>query len=209
MFNFNSKEDKFYTKFSEQANNVVKGAKVLKSFLEENNNSKIYAQEIQNLEHEGDKIVHDIIKELNDSFVTPIDREDIYDITKRMDDIIDNIESILHRFIMFNIDESTKESKVFADFLIKATDEIVSLLGLLNNMNKNLKEISDRIIAVNRIENEADVFFRQVVGELFRQENPNALEVVKWKDVYQMFENAIDACEAVVNIIGGVVMKNA
>lgn len=209
MFNFNSKEDKFYTKFSEQANNVVKGAKVLKSFLEENNNSKIYAQEIQNLEHEGDKIVHDIIKELNDSFVTPIDREDIYDITKRMDDIIDNIESILHRFIMFNISESTKESKVFADFLIKATEEIVSLLGLLNNMNKNLKEISDRIIAVNRIENEADVFFRQVVGELFRQENPNPLEVVKWKDVYQMFENAIDACEAVVNIIGGVVMKNA
>ena len=149
------------------------------------------------------------MKELNISFVTPIDREDIYDITKRMDDIIDNIESILHRFIMFNISESSEEAKIFADFLIKATEEIVALMGLLSGMNKNVKEISDRIIAVNRIENEADVFFREVVGKLFRNESLGALEVIKWKDVYQMYENAIDACEAVVNIIGGVVMKNA
>lgn len=209
MFNFSPKEDKFYTKFSQQANNVVKGAKVLREFLNEIDKATIYAQEIQNLEHEGDKIVHDIMKELNISFVTPIDREDIYDITKRMDDIIDNIESILHRFIMFNISESSEEAKIFADFLIKATEEIVALMELLSGMNKNVKEISDRIIAVNRIENETDVFFREVVGKLFRNESLGALEVIKWKDVYQMYENAIDACEAVVNIIGGVVMKNA
>lgn len=211
MFNFSSKEDKFYKKFSEQADNVVKGAKVLQDFLNnyDIDNSTVYAQSIQSLEHDGDKIVHDIIKELNNAFVTPIDREDIYDITKRMDDIIDNIESILHRFIMFNISKSTEESKIFCDFVIKATEEIVGLMPLLNNMNKNLKDISDRIIAVNRIENEADVFFRKVVGELFRKEGIEPLEVVKWKDIYQMFENGIDACEAVVNIIGGVVTKNA
>ncbi|MGL5616668.1 MAG: DUF47 domain-containing protein [Sarcina sp.] len=210
MFNFGPKEDKFYRKFSEQATNVVEGAKVLKEFLDNDiKDSTVYAQKIQNLEHEGDKIVHEIMKELNNAFVTPIDREDIYDITKRMDDIIDNIESILHRFIMFNVTKSTEESKIFCNFVISATEEIVKLMALLNNMNKNLKEISDKIIAVNRIENEGDVFFREVVGKLFRDENIEALEVMKWKDIYHMFENAIDACEAVVNIIGGVVMKNA
>lgn len=211
MFNLNPKEDKFYTMFVDQAKNVLEGSKVLAEFLNTMENKSVYAQEIQKLEHEGDKIVHKIIEELNNSFVTPIDREDIYAVTKKMDDIIDHTESILHSFIMFNIKECTEEAKVFADFIVEASKEIVELTQVLGSMHKTKenKIISEKIIAVNRIENKADVFFREVVGKLFRDKNIDVLDVIKWKDLYKAFENTIDACEVVVNIIGGVVMKHA
>ncbi|MGL5614778.1 MAG: DUF47 domain-containing protein [Sarcina sp.] len=206
-----TKEDKFYVGFKNQANNLVEGAKVLNKFINDIEGATVHAQTIKELEHKGDKIVHSIIEELNNSFVTPIDREDIYHITKKMDDIIDNIETIVHRFIMFNIKVSTEESKTFVNLVLKATEEIEILMGAVAHMHKpkEIKIISDKIIEVNKIENEGDLFFREVVGKLFRDENIEVLDVIKWKDIYQVFENTIDACETVVNIIGGVVMKHA
>lgn len=210
MFNV-KKEDKFYLKFREQAGNVVAGANMLEKFINDLDNATIHAQTIKELENKGDKMVHSIIEELNNSFVTPIDREDIYHITKKMDDIIDNIETIVHRFIMFNINNSTEEAKIFINLVIRATKEIEILMDALGRMDKKKEAmvISEKIIEVNKIENEGDLFFREVVSKLFRDKNIEVLDVIKWKDIYQVFENTIDACETVVNIIGGVVMKHA
>lgn len=211
MFNANKKEDKFYLKFKEQASNTVEGAHVLSKYLDDLENSAVYAQTIKELENKGDKIVHSTIELLNNSFVTPIDREDIYKITKKMDDIIDKIETIVHRFIMFNITLSTEESKIFINLVIRATKEIEMLMSSLVYMNKTKegKIINEKIIEINKIENEGDLFFREVVSALFRNKNIEVLDVIKWKDIYQVFENTLDACESVANIVGGVVMKHA
>lgn len=211
MFNGNKKEDKFYVKLKEQANNIVEGAKVLQQYVNDIENSTVYTQQIKEIENKGDKIVHSIIELLNNSFVTPIDREDIYMVTKRMDDIIDNIETIVHRFIMFNIVSSTEESKIFINLVIRAVKEIEILMSSLSYMNKSKEGriISEKIIEINKIENEGDLFFREVVSSLFRNKNIEVLDVIKWKDIYQVFENTLDACENVANIIGGVVTKHA
>ncbi|MGL4992504.1 MAG: DUF47 domain-containing protein [Sarcina sp.] len=206
-----TKDDKFYTNFQNQASIILEAAKELDKFVDSLESPHIHSQTIQDLEHKADNVVHTIIQQLNDSFITPIDREDIFFITKRMDDIIDNIESVVHRFIMFNIVKSNEETKVFIKFLINSVEEIVELMKVLPTMSKESSKrvIKEKVIAVNRIENEADIFFREIVGKMFRAENIDPLEIIKWKDIYQRFENTIDSCEDVVNVIEGVVMKHA
>ena len=211
MFNLNTKEDKFYVNFQKQSEIILEATKELDIFIDSLESDNAYSQIIQELEHKADQVVHTIFEDLNDSFITPIDREDIYHITKRMDDIIDNIESVVHRFIMFNINKANEETKIFVNFLKNCVEEIVELMKFLPKMGKESvrKSIKSKVIAVNKIENEADIFFREVVGKMFRADNIDPLEIVKWKDKYQRFENTIDSCENVVNIIEGVVMKNA
>lgn len=211
MFKLNTKEDKFYVNFQKQSEIILEATKALDIFVDSLESDNAYSQKIQELEHKADQIVHTIIDDLNNSFVTPIDREDIYHITKRMDDIIDNIESVVHRFIMFNITKANEETKIFVNFLKNCAEEIVQLMNFVPLMSKESarKAIKDKVISVNKIENEADLFFREIVGKMFRAENIEPLEVVKWKDIYQRFENTIDSCEDVVNIIEGVVMKHA
>lgn len=209
MFN-SPKEDKFYDLFKKQSQNVLEGAKLLDKFLSTMDNEDIFSQEMQELEHKGDEIVHQIISELNNSFVTPIDREDIFTITKKLDDSIDYIQSIIDCFIMYNVKDCTEEAKTFAKFILELSEHLKELMSVLGNMKKakEHKIINEKIIEVNKIENEADTFFRDVVGQMFRQENINDIEIIKWKDLYQSFENTIDSFEVVVNIIGGVVMKS-
>lgn len=211
MFKFNSKEDKFFVKFQEQTKITLEGANVLENFLSNLDNSIVYVQAIQKLEHESDNIVHTILEELNNSFVTPIDRDDIYLMTKKLYDVIDTVESVLHRFVMFNIKNSTDEAKIFIGFLISAIKEIIPLFENLENLAKvsAQKIINQKIIEINRIENEADLFYRQTVGALFRTSDIDTLEIIKWKDIYQKFEDSIDSCENLANIIRGVVMKHA
>lgn len=211
MFKFNSKEDKFFVKFQEQTKITLDGANVLKDFLSNLDNPTFYVESLQKLEHNGDDIVHTILDELNNSFVTPIDRDDIYLMTKKLDDVIDAIESVLHRFVMFNIEKSTDEAKLFVDFLVSAISELVVLFDNLSNLTKSSaqKVINQKIIEINRIENDSDLLYKKTIGTLFRADNIDPLEVVKWKDVYQKFEDAIDSCENLANIIRGVVVKHA
>ena len=103
MFNLNPKDDKFYDMFIDEAKNVEKAAVILSEALGDLENKTSHVARVEELEHKGDEIVHRLIEELNNSFITPIDREDIFSITKRMDDILDSIESTMHRFTMFNI----------------------------------------------------------------------------------------------------------
>ncbi|MGL4760470.1 MAG: DUF47 domain-containing protein [Sarcina sp.] len=210
MFNLSQNEDKFYTKFIEQAQNVLEGTRVLKDFLDTMNNESAYTQKMQGLERQGDIIVHEIIADLNDTFITPMDREDIYKLTKRLDDCIDYTDSIVNSFIIYNVSECTEGAKVFANYTVQCATELLELMKVLSQMKKKTaqKIIHEKIIAINKIENDADVFFREIVGKMFRQEEIDVLEIIKWKDLYQAFENTVDSFEAVVNIIGGIVMKS-
>ncbi|WP_297521137.1 DUF47 family protein [uncultured Clostridium sp.] len=211
MFNKNQSEDKFYKKFIEQAENVLEGTIVLKDFLNTMDNETIYTQKMQTLERKGDQIVHEVIAELNDTFVTPMDREDIYKLTKRFDDCIDYTDSIVNSFIIYNVSKCTDAAKVFADYIVECAKEVLELMKILSLMKKKheKKIIHNKIIEINKIEHKADILFRDTVGKMFREEEIDVLEIIKWKDLYQAFENTVDSFEAVVNIIGGIIMKTA
>ena len=145
-------------------------------------------------------------KELNDSFITPFDREDMYLLIKRLDDILDLINSTIHRFVMFNVTESTEPAKYLADMIIKSTKLISELMDELHLIaGKN--NINEKIVTINQIESEVDRLFRNTVGDLFRNEK-DPIESIKWKEIYQILENTIDKCEKIANIVEGVVIKN-
>ena len=207
MFNLNPKEDKFYKLFNEAAQIVDEGAKVFRKSLDSLESIDLDVSRIEELEHQGDRIVNIIVKELNNSFITPFDREDIYVLIKRLDDVLDLINSAAHRFVMFNVKQSTEASKLLADMLVKCTGHVVELMDQLHLMGgKN--QINEKILVINQIESGADRLFRQTVCELFRNEK-DPIEIIKWKEIYQIMENTIDKCEKIANIIEGVLIKNA
>jgi predicted phosphate transport protein (TIGR00153 family) len=208
MFNFKPKEDKFYRMFIEAAQNVNEAAVVLRKSLDCLSAKDAEVSKIEDLEHNGDRLVNEITKELNEAFITPIDREDIYSLIKKMDDVLDLINSTMHRFVMFDINESTEESKQLADMIVKCTVNILELMEGLNSVGDKAKYIKEKIITINKIESEADRLFRKTVGELFKNEK-DVLTVIKWKEIYQIIENTIDMCEKIANTVEGVVIKNA
>lgn len=207
MFSLKPKEEVFFNLFIESAKNVHEAALKLREMMDNLDKRDSKLREIEHLEHRGDKLVHDIFENLNTKFITPIDREDIHMIAKEMDDIIDHMESTANRFIMFNIDVCTKEAKVVAEMIIDSTRELIALMEELKVMRKS-KKLSEKIIEINRIEDEGDTFFRQTVKELFSG-NTETLEVIKWREIYEFLEKTLDACEGVADIVEGVVMKHA
>ena len=114
----------------------------------------------------------------------------------------------MHRFMMFSIDESTKESKLLADMIVKCTNHILESMEGLSLISNKSKYIKEQIKIINQIENEADKLFRKTVAELFKNET-NPIEIIKWKEIYQILENTIDKCEKIANTVEGVVIKNA
>ena len=206
LFNLNPKEDKFYKLFSLSAKNVCEAAATLRETMDNLQDKQMKVKNVEELEHRGDQIVHDTIEELNTAFITPIDREDIYDIIKMMDDIVDHIEAAMHRFVMFDINEVTKEAKRLCDMIVEATEENLYMINDLKNMGKS-KIILEKVIKINKIENDGDTYFRQTITDLFKSDN-DVLTIIKWREIYQFLENTIDSCEGVANIIEGVVMKH-
>jgi len=207
MLNFNKKEDKFFALFEDTARIIEQTAELLSVFMEDLSDSQAKIKEFEVLEHKGDDQTHAIIQELNRSFITPVDREDIFAIAKGMDDIIDFIDSAANRFVMFNVKECTPQSKEIAGLIVKCSKELVGLTKELHDMKKS-SELKNKIIAINTLEHDGDILFRQAVTELFTGE-VKTLEVIKWKEIYELLEKVLDAYEDVADTIEGVVMKHA
>ena len=207
MFAFTPKEDKFYEFFVQTANIAYTEAKLLLDFLNNLENSEENLKKLKEVEHEGDKKQHEILEQLNKTFITPIDREDIYIIAKDMDDIIDYIESTASRFVMFNVNECTEEAISLSKMIVQCCRELIIIMAELKNM-KTSKQLSKKIIEVNRIEEDGDVISRKAIGDIFRKDI-KVIDVIKWREIYQYLEDTLDACEDLANVIEGVVMKNA
>jgi predicted phosphate transport protein (TIGR00153 family) len=207
MFRITAKEEIFFDLFVETADAICKAAKMLADLMTNycDVNHKIKA--IEDMEHECDQHVHKIFEQLNKSFITPIDREDILLLAKELDNITDAIESTAHRFHMLNVKTIREESKTLAKLIVQCTSELREVMADLKNMKKSTT-LQRRIIEVNRLENEGDEIFRNAITELFASEN-DPLEVIKWKEIYEYLENTLDACEDVANISEGVIMKHA
>ena len=207
MFNLSPKEDKFYDYFIEFSEIAYNASEMLKALSNNPENADEKFRQIEEMEHKGDKQLHDIMEALNKTFITPIDREDIYAIAKALDDIVDFIEATASRFVIFNVTKTTDHAKVLADMISQSCKEVIKLMKALKTM-KNTKAISSSIIEINRLEDQGDSDFRVAVRTLFTSDVPT-IEVIKWREIYEFFEQTLDACEDVANLVEGVVMKHA
>ena len=207
MFNLSPKEDKFFDYFVEFGEIAYEASQMLKNLTCNLENAEVKFREIEEIEHRGDKQLHDIMEALNKTFITPIDREDIYAIAKGLDDIVDFIEATASRFILFNVTEATDNAKVISDLVIQSCKEVITLMRELKRM-KNNKKLTTSIIEINRLEDQGDSDFRVAVRTLFTSDVPT-IEVIKWREIYENFESILDACEDIADLVEGVVMKHA
>jgi uncharacterized protein len=207
MFTLSPKEDKFYDYFISYAHIIYRSAEKLKAFMDDMNDPEAQFMEIKEIEHEGDNQVHLILRALNQTFLTPIDREDIHTIAKQMDDIIDYMETTVSRFAMFNIKAASPEAKKIGDLIFDCAKQMISLMEELKIARKS-KKLSQVIIEINRIEEQGDAAFRVAVKDLFAS-GMSTLEVIMWKEIYDYLEKTLNAYEDVANTVEGVVMKHA
>jgi predicted phosphate transport protein (TIGR00153 family) len=198
------KEREFFRHFSEMAANLEKAAEILVELMDHFDEARSRARQILEHEHVGDKIVHDIVYRLNKTFVTPLEREDIYDLASTMDEILDNIEATADMMLLYKVSGVDPRAREMAVVISKATSVLRKCVDDLERRPKNL---SDYWIEVNRLENDGDRLYRDAVAELF-DGDMKCTDIIKWKDIYETIERAIDECEHVANTLESVVLKN-
>jgi predicted phosphate transport protein (TIGR00153 family) len=205
MFGMIPKDEKFFIMFREMTWNIIEGAELLKDMLDNFHDPVGSQLRIKEVEHKGDSLTHEIIKKLNKSFVTPLEREDIYALSAALDDILDLIDASAQRFVMYNVEKPTPEAKELAFLILKSCQVISKGVSLLGG---KLEHISECCVDVNSLENESDRVCREVISRLFLEEK-DPIQIIKWKEIYETLEKAVDKCEDAANILESVVLKNA
>ncbi len=201
---FTSKDREFFDLFEEAAANVVRGADLLDQMLAHFPERADLARDILICEQEGDRITHDIHQRLNLTFVTPIDREDILELTSDLDDIIDLIDEVADYLGLYKIEAPMEQSQRMAHILLQATQQIAQAMPRL----RTFQDLSHFTVEVNRLENDGDRMSRNAIASLF-DNGIDPMVVIRWKDIFERLEEAIDACEHVANTLEGIVIKNA
>jgi uncharacterized protein len=208
MFNkFFLKETPFFDFFNHQAAIALESAKLFLVFASGNGSIDGVAEKIKDLESQGDAITHHCIEELHKAFITPFEREDIHRLISSIDDIIDEIDATCDCLVVYKIFKPTAFVRELAQSLTDATTQINDAIKLLNNM-KNSEAIRFYCQTIQKIEGEADIILRNAVGELFEKESDIRM-LIKWKEIYEHLETAIDCCDDVANVIEGVVLEYA
>jgi uncharacterized protein len=201
---FIPREEKFFDMFVDDASNVLAGARLLEEFFRAYDQRERIASQLRDLEKRGDAISHDIGHRLENTFVTPFDREDIHQLITRLDDILDFIEEIADTCILYRIDAPTPVAREQAEIIVKQCEELVRALEKL----KRFKDVSPHWIEIHRLENEGDRIARKAVADLFTN-GTDTLAIIRWKDVYALLEDTIDASEDAANVIERIVVKHA
>ena len=206
-FSIFPKNERFFDLFEESARNFVTAAGLLKELMDRCEDVEEMVRQITELEHHGDTITHLIMAELHGTFVTPIDREDIAQLAQRMDDVMDSIDAAAMRMMLYDITKPTKRAKELADILVRVTSETSKAIPRLRRSSE-LSHMREHCIEINRLENEADDVRRSALAELFR-DRVELAEVIKWREIYEHMENAVDRCEDIADILEGVMIKRA
>jgi uncharacterized protein len=204
---FLPKEVSFFDLFDKHAALTVDGAKEFVGLVTSGANIEAKAKRIKEIEHETDVITHRCVEALHKTFITPIERDDIYRLITRMDDIMDFVEAASERIALYELTTMTPEIKDLVDCLYRATVEVEEALKNMRNL-KNPELVLKKCIDINRLENEGDAILRRALARLFKEEK-DPIVVMKWKEIYENVEAATDRCEDVANIIEGVVLENA
>ena len=206
-FPFVPMEKKFFDLFEEGARNMVKASQVLRGMIDTWEFVGGRVAEITELEHQGDTITHQIMAQLNRTFVTPFDREDIALLAHTMDDVTDFIHAAADAMLIYKIESPTQRAKELADIIVQAAAEVERAVGKLRR-HADLKRIPEYCVEINRLENMADRVFRSAMAELF-DDTTDIAQVIKWREIYEHMESATDRCEDVANVLEGVALKHA
>jgi len=200
-----NRADAFFGLFSESAENLRMAAELLQDLIGDYRDVELKAQRIADREHEGDEVTHAIIRLLNTTFVTPMDREDIYRLATALDDVLDAIEAVSDLFVLHRIEAPLPEMKAQIDVLVLAAVQTEQALATLPKMRR--ERLEPYWIEINRLENEGDQLYRRAIADLFSGEH-RAMDVLKWKEVIENLEEALDGLENVANIIESTVLKH-
>src|SRR5256885_343680 len=205
LLNLLPKEDQYFDLFIQMTLYISAAARELKEMLaDKNHDFAEYAQRIKGLEHACDELTHNISTRLNKSFITPFDREDIYLMSSALDDIVDLIDDAARAMVMYEVHEATPHARRFADVIQSMAVQLHEIVSMLAKPNG----ISPRLVELHRLENEGDEIYHTAIAELFHNAT-DPLTVIKWKEIYEKLEAAVDRCENVANIIESVIIKNA
>ena len=197
----------FFEMFDRAINNVVNATDHLVAMFKDPADFEKKTKIMHEFEQEGDILTHDIMKELNKTFLTPIDREDIHALASRIDDVLDLIWGAVDRMAVYRLDKPTAEALAIAEDLQMTAGILRKVIHELRT--KNYSHVQEHCIEINRIENRIDRIYRDALGKLLNSPNTDPIQVIKWKDIYQLLEDASDRAEDIANILEGIVLKNA
>ncbi len=200
------KEFAFFEYFEKASEINIKVSELFLEFCQNGKNIEEYNEKIKALEKEGDKISHTCTEALHQTFITPFERTDIFDLITKQDDITDHINSAMSRMVLYEVKELKEEAKKFAVILNNCAIELSKAIKGLRNI-KNFEAIKQNLIIVHDLEGEGDNILKQALLNLFR--SGDAIELIKWKEIFERLEKAVDRCENLANVIEGVILDNA
>jgi predicted phosphate transport protein (TIGR00153 family) len=201
-------DDKFLPYFEQSADNLKAAANLYAGLSKATTHEEmsVAREEIKKLEHIGDKLTHTIFEELNKSFITPFDREDIYSLTKSMDDVLDLMDHVADILLLYRIEKLDDGMVMLLEVTRRAVNDIHKSIFSLRNINYD--KIREQIISVHALENEGDRLYRHFIGGLYAEEK-DAIRLMKYSSIYNELEQTIDKCEDLMNAIEGIVLKQA
>ncbi|OGS12559.1 MAG: hypothetical protein A2234_10945 [Elusimicrobia bacterium RIFOXYA2_FULL_58_8] len=200
------KEVKFFDFLNLQAENIVKAADCFKAAVKIGTFDEETVKKIKDFEHEGDTLSHELVDMLNRTFITPIDREDIFALTNTLDDILDMINSMANRIKLYKLNTNEEYMVQFADTIDQSARALANAVTHMHD-TKRARRVLDHCIEVNRLENIGDQIREKAISHLFEAEKDPIL-VIKWKEIYEVAEGTLDTCEHVAKVIESILVKN-
>jgi predicted phosphate transport protein (TIGR00153 family) len=198
------KDRRLFELFERAGENIHRTAELLDRMLRTFPEGAALAAEIRAREHEGDQITHELIDRMNKTFVTPIEREDVLQLGSALDDVVDSLEEVADFLGLYAIEAPMDQAQQLAEILVRATRELAIALPML----QGFKDIHAQVVEIHRLENEGDTIVRGAIASLFKQ-GIDPIVVIRWKDIFERLEQAIDSCERAAYILEGIVIKNA
>lgn len=206
MFGPRARDEVFFQAFVEHAARSVEAASLLLDMLEHPERKERLALDIGEKESAGDRITHETVKRLHETWITPLDRFDIHGLISKLDDVLDLVEAVAERLVLFEIVKVRSTALELSRVLLKSCEDVQRAMLLLPKLSSKGRELLDICVEINRLENEADAIYRRGIAELFHNGN-DPIDVMKWRDILDTLEDATDRCEDVANIVEGVVLE--
>lgn len=198
------RETKFYDMFAEMSANLTDGARLMVEILRDFRDVPARVQKLKDIEHRGDDMTHEVITRLNQTFITPFDREDIHKLASSLDDVLDFLNSAGDRLVLYKIHSAPPEAQRLAELIVKQCEQ---LHDAVKNLDKH-DHVLEHCVEINRLENEADSVSRAAIGRLFDQER-DPITLIKLKELFEVLETATDKAEDAANVLESVVLKSA
>lgn len=200
---FLPKQNNFFEILNELAESVLEAAKMLDEMMDKQDNFAEYSHKIHFIENRCDDLTHQVISDLNDTFITPIDREDIFALVNSMDDIVDTIDTIASRMSMYKLKSKLQFGPQLTDILLIQTDVLFDVVKNLQNP----KQTTEKIVQVKTLETEGDIVFKDALLDLFENEK-DVVELIKKKEILEIIERSVDKCQNAATVIEGILIKN-